>query len=117
MPRKVILGYGISIDGYIARRNGSIDFLVIDKEGEKVMSDFFAKIDTTIMGRKTAAGHLKQSKSGEMPSATGMSSYVVSRRWKPGKRAGFEDDVALVREHQPRTLRCLGGEIARLRGA
>jgi dihydrofolate reductase len=90
MPRKVILGYGISIDGYIARRNGSIDFLVIDKEGEKVMSDFFAKIDTTIMGRKTAAGHLKQSKSGEMPSAPGMSSYVVSRRWKPGKRAGFE---------------------------
>src|ERR1022692_4805016 len=52
MPRQVILGFGISIDGYIARRNGAIDFLTMDKEGETVMADFFAKIDTTIMGRK-----------------------------------------------------------------
>ena len=58
MRRKVILGFGISLDGYIARRNGAIDFLVIDKEGESVMADFFSKIDTTIMGRKTAAGWL-----------------------------------------------------------
>jgi len=42
MPRKVILGFGISLDGYIARRNGAIDFLVMDKEGEKLMADFFA---------------------------------------------------------------------------
>ena len=90
MPRKIILGYGMSIDGYIARRDGAIDFLVIDKEGERVMSDFFAKIDTTIMGRKTAAAHLKQSGNGEMPSVPGMTNYVVSRRWKPGKRTGFE---------------------------
>ena len=48
MPRKVILGFGISIDGYIARRNGAIDFLVMDKEGESLMADFFAKIDTTV---------------------------------------------------------------------
>jgi hypothetical protein len=31
-------------------------YLVIDKEGESVMADFFAKIDTTIRGRKTAVG-------------------------------------------------------------
>ena len=90
MPRKIILGYGMSIDGYIARRNGAIDFLVIDKQGEEVMADFFAKIDTTIMGRNTAAAHLKQSESGEMPSVPGITNYVVSRRWKPGKRTGFE---------------------------
>ena len=40
MPRKVILGFGISIDGYIARRNGAMDYLVIDKEGEALMADF-----------------------------------------------------------------------------
>ena len=55
MPRKVILGFGISLDGYIARRNGAIDFLAIDKEGETLMAEFFAGIDTTIMGRRTAA--------------------------------------------------------------
>ena len=67
MPRKVILGFGISIDGYIARRNGAIDFLVIDKEGETLMADFFATIDATVMGRKTAAAVKKLRKSGEMP--------------------------------------------------
>jgi len=90
MPRKVILGFGISIDGYIARRNGAIDFLVMDKEGETLMADFFAKIDTTIMGRKTAAAVAKLRKSGEMPDTPGMANYVISRRWKPGKREGFE---------------------------
>ena len=67
MPRKVILGFGISIDGYIARRNGAMDYLVIDKEGEALMADFFAKIDTTIMGRKTAAATAEMRKSGEIP--------------------------------------------------
>jgi dihydrofolate reductase len=90
MLRKVILGFGISIDGYIARRNGAIDFLAMDKEGETVMADFFAGIDTTIMGRKTAAAVVKLRKSGEMPDTPGMSNYVISRRWKPGKREGFE---------------------------
>jgi hypothetical protein len=67
MPRKVILGFGISLDGYIARRNGELDFLVIDKEGESLMADFFSKIDTTIMGRKTAAAVAKMRESGEIP--------------------------------------------------
>src|SRR5216684_9178156 len=90
MSRKVILGFGISLDGYIARRNGAMDFLVLDKEGEALMADFFAKIDTTIMGRKTAAGMVKMRKSGEMPETPGITNYVVSRRWKPGKRKEFE---------------------------
>src|ERR1700733_140896 len=90
MLRKVILGFGISIDGFIARRNGAMDFLVIDKEGEALMADFFAKIDTTIMGRKTAAGWVKMRESGEIPDTPGMANYVISRRWKPGKREGFE---------------------------
>jgi len=90
MWRKVILGFGISLDGYIARRNGAMDFLVLDKEGEALMADFFAKIDTTIMGRKTAVGMLKMRKNGEMTETPGITNYVVSRRWKPGKRKEFE---------------------------
>jgi dihydrofolate reductase len=90
MLRKVILGFGISVDGYIARRDGAMDYLVIDKEGEALMADFFAEIDTTLMGRKTAVGMVKMRKSGEMPEMPGMSTYVFSRRWKPGRRDGFE---------------------------
>jgi dihydrofolate reductase len=90
MPRKVILGFGISIDGYIARRNGAMDYLLIDEEGEVLMADFFAKIDTTIMGRKTAAATAEMRRRGEIPDMPGMSTYVFSRRWKAGKRDGFE---------------------------
>jgi dihydrofolate reductase len=121
MSRKVILGFGISIDGYIARRNGAMDYLVIDKEGESVMADFFAKIDTTIMGRKTAVGMLKMRKSGEMPETPGITYYVISRRWKPGKRDGFEvvngSLTALVRKLKRRPGKDIylggGGELCR----
>jgi dihydrofolate reductase len=67
-----------------------MDYLTIDQEGEELMADFFAKIDTTIMGRKTAAATAEMRKSGEIPEMPGMSTYVFSRRWKPGKRDGFE---------------------------
>src|SRR5467141_4797922 len=121
MSRKVILGFGISLDVYIARRNGAMDFLVLDKEGEALMADFFAKIDTTIMGRKTAVGMVKMRKSGEMPETSGIAHYVVSPRWKPGKREGFEvvsgSLTALVRKLKRRPGKDIylggGGELAR----
>ena len=121
MPRKVILGFGISLDGYIARRNGDLDFLVIDKEGEALMAEFFSKIDTTIMGRKTAVGWVKMRASGEIPETPGMANYVVSRRWKPGKREGFEvvsgSLKAFVRKLKRRPGKDIylggGGELAR----
>ncbi|HXO45452.1 MAG TPA: dihydrofolate reductase family protein [Candidatus Cybelea sp.] len=111
MRRKVILGFGISIDGYIARRNGSMDYLVIDKEGEAVMTDFFAKIDTTIMGRKTAVGMLKMRKSGEIPETPEITNYVVSRRWKPGKRKGFEVVSGSLRTFVKKLKRLPGKDI------
>jgi dihydrofolate reductase len=121
MQRNVILGFGISLDGYIARRNGAMDYLVIDKEGEALMADFFVKIDTTIMGRKTAAGWVRMRDSGEMPETPGMANYVVSRRWKPGKRDGFEvvsgSLTAFVKKLKRRSGKDIylggGGELAR----
>jgi len=121
MSRKVILGFGISLDGYIARRNGAMDYLDIDKEGEALMADFFAKIDTTIMGRKTAAGWAKMRNSGEIQETPGMANYVISRRWKPGKRDGFEvvsgSLTAFVKKLTRRSGKDIylggGGELAR----
>jgi dihydrofolate reductase len=49
--RKVILGLGISIDGYIARLDGAVDFLFMPKDYS--MGPFFATIDTAVMGRRT----------------------------------------------------------------
>ena len=49
--RNVVLGLGISLDGYIARPDGAVDFLFMPKDYS--MAPFFATIDTYIMGRKT----------------------------------------------------------------
>ena len=49
--RKVVLGLGISLDGYIARPDGAVDFLFMPKDYS--MGPFFATIDTALMGRKT----------------------------------------------------------------
>jgi len=48
--RKVIAGLGISLDGYIARLDGSVDFLFMPKDYS--MGPFFKTIDTAILGRK-----------------------------------------------------------------
>jgi dihydrofolate reductase len=49
--RNVVLGLAIGVDGYIARRNGAVDFLFMPRDYS--MADFFASVDTAIMGRKT----------------------------------------------------------------
>ena len=86
--RKVILGFGMTLDGYIARRDDSVDFLAMDKDTEKVMMDFFATIDTIVMGRKTAVASAKLQPEADLPEMPGIENYVFSRRWKPGKRKG-----------------------------
>ena len=49
--RKVILGLGISLDGYIARKNGAVDWLSMDWDYD--WTAFFKTIDVVLMGRKS----------------------------------------------------------------
>jgi len=49
--RKIILYIATSLDGYIARTDGSVDWLYTDADyGYRA---FYASVDTTLMGRKT----------------------------------------------------------------
>jgi len=82
--RNVILGLGISLDGYIARLDGSVDFLFMPKDYS--MRPFFATIDTAIMGRKTYDVALKMS-GGKYPDY-GIKNYVFSNSQPPGERGG-----------------------------
>jgi dihydrofolate reductase len=82
--RKVILGLGISLDGYIARPNGAVDFLFMPQDYS--MGPFFATIDTAIMGRKTYDDALKMGGGGFGDSK--MKSYVFSHSQPPGGRGG-----------------------------
>lgn len=49
--RKLVLFIATSLDGYIARSSGDIDWLFSDQDYG--YAEFFASIDTVLMGRKT----------------------------------------------------------------
>jgi len=82
--RKVVLGLGSSLDGYIARPDGAVDFLFMPKDYS--MGPFFATIDTAVMGRKTYDVALKMG--GGSYDGSGMKSYVFSHSQAPGERGG-----------------------------
>src|SRR6476646_98852 len=114
--RNVILGVGISLDGYIARLNGAVDFLFMPKDYS--MAPFFKTIDTAIMGRKTLDAGLKM---GGSFSGWSMAFYVFSRSKPPGERNGVvftnESPAALIGKLRKRRGKNIwlmgGGELAR----
>ena len=75
----------MSLDGYIARANGDVDFLRTPKEHP--VRAFFAQMDTAIMGRKTLEAGLRMT-GGKLPK-TAMAMYVMSRTAEPGERGGL----------------------------
>src|ERR1700739_2371641 len=79
--RKVVLGVGISLDGYIARPDGAVDFLFMPRDYS--MAEFFTRIDTAIMGRKTLDVAIKM---GGGSSFGSMATYVFSHSLPPGTR-------------------------------
>ena len=85
--RKVILGAAITLDGHIARPDGSVDYLVMTKEGAAGMVRLFATIDTIVMGRKTLDVAIALS-GGSYKSPVRAPTYVFSRSQPPGERDG-----------------------------
>ncbi|MDU5145879.1 MAG: dihydrofolate reductase family protein [Paenibacillus dendritiformis] len=54
MKRPVVLYIATSLDGYIARENGAIDWLYeVEGEGDGGYGEFYNTIDTVLMGNKT----------------------------------------------------------------
>jgi dihydrofolate reductase len=115
--RKVILGLGISLDGYIARPDGAVDFLFMPKDYS--MGPFFATIDAAIMGRKTYDDALKMGGAGF--SGSKMKNYVFSHSQPSGERGGVtfvnEPPKSFVEKLRKRSGKNIwlmgGGELAR----
>jgi len=114
--RRVVLGLGISLDGYIARLDGSVDFLFMPKDYS--MSPFFKTVDVAILGRKTYEDSLKM---GGSFGAWKMKFYVLSRTLPPGERndVTFSNEspsviVAAIRKKSGKNIWLMGGgELAR----
>jgi len=115
--RKVVLGLGISLDGYIARPDGAVDFLFMPKDYS--MGPFFATIDTAFMGRKTYDVALKMGGGGFGDSE--IKNYVFSHSQPPGERSGVtfvnespKSFVEKLREGPGKNVWLMGGgELAR----
>jgi dihydrofolate reductase len=91
--RKIIVYIATSADGFIARKDGGIDWLDRPRpKGNYGMGEFWKSIDTILLGRKTYDFVVQyQKKGGKMPkSSHEPKHYAFSRR--PPKRVlpGFE---------------------------
>jgi dihydrofolate reductase len=117
--RKVTFGGANSLDNFLARADGGMDWLLWDDEVSAVIADFWTKIDTVVMGRKTYEHAVKSGGGGggENP-YPGVRSYICSRTMAAIPADNVEvvaDGVALLRQlkAQPGKDICVmgGGEL------
>src|SRR6266851_9267042 len=90
--RKIIVYIATSADGYIARKDGGVDWLDRPRTaGDYGMRKFYKSIDTILWGRKTYDMVLRFQKEGKSgPDMYGIKNYVFAS--KPPKKVadGFE---------------------------
>ncbi len=121
--RKVIFGGANSLDNYIARPDGSVDWLLWSDEAMELMKDLWPRFDTMIMGRKTfdvAMLNAPKGKKAKNPYGD-MKTFVFSRTLEPVERDGLtvtaDDPAKFVRKlkKQPGKDICVmgGGELAK----
>ena len=79
--RKIIVSIATSADGFIARKDGGVDWLDRPRiAGDYGMGQFFKSIDTILWGRKTYDMMLRFQKEGKAaPDMSGFKNYAFSR--------------------------------------
>jgi len=90
--RKIIVYIATSADGFIARKDGSVDWLERPRpKGNYGMGEFWKSIDTILLGRKTYDLVLKFRQEGkEVPDTSGIKRYAFSHHPPKNVLNGFE---------------------------
>lgn len=88
--RKVILSLAVSLDGFIASKNGGVDWLAMEDltEAADEMNEFFASIDTVLTGRKTYEKGIEFGQDGY----DGFENYIFTRN----KRNSRKENIKFV---------------------
>jgi len=95
--RKVIFGGANTLDNYIAGKDDSVDWIRQSKEVNEILKEYWQRIDTEILGRRTYEVAMK---GGGGVGYGGIKTYVCSRTLKkiPGKKVELANDaVSLVK--------------------
>ncbi len=90
--RKVTFGVANSLDNYIARKDGAIDWILGGEEAASMMTEFWKTIDAVVIGRKTYEPVLKSS--APFPTYPGVKNYILSRTLKESS----DKNVEIIRE-------------------
>lgn len=77
--RTVIFGGANSLDNYIAREDGSFDWILWSDEAAELMKEYWSRFDTLIMGRKTFEVAMQNSPDAGTDPYKGMTTIVFSR--------------------------------------
>lgn len=118
--RKIIVHIATSADGFIARKDGAVDWLDRPRvKGDYGMGQFFKSIDTILWGRKTYDMVLKFLKEGKATPDmyAGVKNYAFSRR--PPKKIldGFEFVKEPIKKFAKRLRAQKGKDIWMMGGA
>lgn len=115
--RKLVYGGAISLDGYLARDDGSVDWIIHSDDAMKIMQEMWPRFDAMIMGRKT----YEFAKGGSAALYGDMRVVVFSRTLESGMEGGMEivnsdaaEFVAAMKgEHGEDIMLMGGGDLAR----
>jgi dihydrofolate reductase len=112
--RKVIFGGANTLDNYIAREDDSFDWIMHSKEANDFLRDFWKRLDTVIMGRRTYEIAMKGGAGGGQ---AGIKSYVCSRTLKkaPSKKVELAPDavdlVKRLKSEEGKDICVMGGSL------
>ena len=110
--RKIILSLAVSLDGFIEGPNGEYDWCFTDQDYG--MSDFFKRIDTIFMGRKSYDLALTMNET-VMPGIPKLREYVFSRTLKEVRSGSFlikgdiGAEVLKIKQEQGKDIWLFGG--------
>lgn len=112
--RKVKFSIANSLDNYIARKDGAIDWILGGDEAASAMTEFWKNIDTVVIGRKTYEPVLKSGS--PFPTFPGVKNYVLSSTLKESSHKNVEiigeDVVEFIRKlkaEQGKDIFVMGG--------
>lgn len=93
--RKVTFGGANSLDNFFAREDGAMDWLMWSDEAAELMNDFWPRVDTIVMGRKTYEVALANNPPAEAETdPNSIKTYVFSRTLPTGETDGGAEIVA-----------------------